>query len=75
MICLEMYELCMDTYIKDYQMIATNGKAYEQSSTYQVLRGGNWHFQVQRCRVVYRYYYYPDYGYENSGFRLVFLSV
>ncbi len=68
-------EWCMDTYIEDYQKISTNGKAYQQSGTYQVLRGGRWSLQVQYCGVAYRYYYAPDFRYDNRGFRLVFLPV
>jgi sulfatase modifying factor 1 len=68
-------EWCMDTYIEDYQKIPTNGKAYQQSGTYQVLRGGRWHYLVQHCRVAYRNYHSPDNRYVNYGFRLVFLPV
>jgi sulfatase modifying factor 1 len=70
-----IYEWCMDTYIEDYQKIPTNGKAYQQSSTYRVLRGGYWNYQVQYCRVAYRDYYDPDDCFDDNGFRLVFLLV
>lgn len=67
-------EWCMDTYIEDYQKIPTNGKAYQQSGTYQVLRGGRWSYQVQRCRVAFRNYL-PDFRRDSYGFRLVFFQV
>ena len=70
-----IFEWCMDTHIENYQKIPTNGKAYLQSGTFQVLRGGNWFFQVQYCRVAFRNFNDPDYRYGNYGFRLVFLPV
>ena len=70
-----VFEWCMDTYGGDYQMIPTNGEAYEQSGSYRVLRGGRWDRLVQFCRVAYRYYRNPDYRFDRIGFRLVFLQV
>ena len=70
-----IFEWCMDSYEKDYQKISWNGKAYQQSGTNQVLRGGYWNYQVQFCRVAYRNYNYPDNRNSNNGFRLVILPV
>jgi formylglycine-generating enzyme required for sulfatase activity len=68
-----IFEWCMDTYIEDYEKIPTNGKAYQQSGTYQVLRGGSWNLRVQDCRVAYRGCNNPDNRFAYYGFRLVFL--
>lgn len=70
-----VFEWCRDTYINDYQKIPKNGEAYQQSGTYQVLRGGRWDDQVQYCSVAYRNYYTPGNRYGYYGFRLVFLPV
>lgn len=70
-----IFEWCMDTYIEDYQKIPTNGKAYQQSGTDQVHRGGSWSTQVQFCRVAFRNCNHPDYRYDFDGFRVVFLPV
>jgi formylglycine-generating enzyme required for sulfatase activity len=40
----------------------------------RVLRGGSWNNRGQSCRSAFRNRYYPDFRYDNYGFRLV-LSV
>lgn len=68
-------EWCMDFYIEDYQKIPTNGKAYQLSYGYQVLRGGLWLYPTQSCRVAYRNYRSQNSSNDKYGFRLVFLPV
>ena len=70
-----IFEWCIDNDVEDYQEIPTNGEAYQQSGTYQVLRGGGYYYQVQDCRVAFRNSSNPDYRDDTYGFRLVFLPV
>lgn len=65
-----VWEWCQDWY-GDYSGGSQYNPTGPSSSSRRVLRGGCWGPSAGYCRVSYRGNYYPDYGSDGYGFRLV----
>ena len=63
-----VYEWCYDWRDTVSSITADTGAS---SGSYRVLRGGSWKFNASICAVSYRDYYFPNYRYNNGGFRVV----
>jgi formylglycine-generating enzyme required for sulfatase activity len=58
-----VWEWCLNEYSKT-EKIDISG------SEKRVVRGGSWLYDQDYARVTYRYYGYPNYRYDDNGFRL-----
>jgi sulfatase modifying factor 1 len=70
-----VFEWCWDWWdITYYSSSPGSDPRGSASGSYRVLRGGSWYYYAIRCRVAYRYYYWPANEYFNIGFRSVLPS-
>lgn len=53
-----------------YEIKAGTDPQGPSSGVYRVRRGGSWKVGASDCTSSYRYYNYPNYGYDYDGFRL-----
>ena len=65
-----VYEWCLDWY-GSYSSSSQTNPTGPTSGSCRVLRGGGWYGDPGNCRVSYRGYGSPNYGYDNYGFRLI----
>ena len=63
-----VWEWCYDWYGTVSSTTADTGAS---SGSCRVQRGGSWKFNASICAVSYRDYYFPNYRYNNGGFRVV----
>ncbi len=69
-----VWEWCSDNWHDDYEGAPTDGSSWDDgSSRYRVIRGGGWDSPVRSCRVDSRVSGYSYYGYDDHGFRVVFV--
>jgi formylglycine-generating enzyme required for sulfatase activity len=54
----------------DYGSDAQTNPTGSSTCPYRVLRGGSWYDDAGGCRVSNRSYSFPDYRYDDVGFRL-----
>ena len=66
-----VWEWCSDWY-DSYGSSSQTNPTGAASGSYRVLRGGSWNYNAMFCRVSLRSGYYPDYGNDGRGLRLVF---
>src|SRR5574344_679325 len=66
-----VWEWCSDWY-DSYGSSSQTNPTGAASGSYGVLRGGSWNYNARFCRVSLRSGYYPDYGNDGRGLRLVF---
>jgi formylglycine-generating enzyme required for sulfatase activity len=66
-----VWEWCSDWY-DSYSSSSQTNPTGAASGSYRVLRGGSWNYNARFCRVSLRSGYYPDYGNDGRGLRLVF---
>ncbi len=67
-----VWEWCSDRYEESYYSSSPGNKPQGPASgRYRVFRGGSWKFLPEYCRVSDRISYYPDFRYNDLGFRLV----
>ena len=64
-----VWEWCQDWY-GNYSSLSQTNPTGPTSGSFRVLRGGGWNYGATSCRVSYRAYYSPTYGYYYIGFRL-----
>lgn len=65
-----VYEWCSDWY-GIYSSSSQSNPTGPNSGSDRVLRGGSWAYNASGCRVSFRDYGSPSYGYFKYGFRLV----
>lgn len=66
-----VWEWCWDWYDDAYYSKSTNTDPKgSNTGSYRVLRGGSWDFLPAGLRCAYRSYNYPDFRYDDVGFRL-----
>jgi len=68
-----VWEWCQDWY-GDYLGFEQSNPQGPVSGSNRVLRGGNWYYYDNYCRVAYRYSGAPSDRYSGIGFRLVLAS-
>ncbi|NER21129.1 MAG: formylglycine-generating enzyme family protein [Symploca sp. SIO1C2] len=65
-------EWCEDSWHENYHNALSNGSAWENGDTSNLLlRGGSWDLYQSFCRSAHRSSYSPDFKYHNFGFRVV----
>jgi len=65
-------EWCSDWY-GTYPTTAQTNPTGAATGSYRVIRGGGWSYYAQYCRSAFRFYYSPFDGYDDFGFRVVFV--
>jgi formylglycine-generating enzyme len=67
-----VWEWCQDHYKKEYDPKNIDFSAFDggEKGDRRVLRGGSFFYAGLYCRVAYRSYAHPDYGWLGHGFRL-----
>ncbi len=68
-----VWEWCGDVWHTDYRQTPATAKAWMGHGRVQrrVLRGGSWLSQPSHCRSACRVDYFPEYGLDYHGFRVV----
>ena len=69
-----VWEWCSD-WRGSYSSSAQSNPTGPTSGSYRMSRGGSWYVPARRCRVSYRYDYYPTSRDNYNGFRLVCTSL
>jgi eukaryotic-like serine/threonine-protein kinase len=71
-----VWEWCADIWHENYKGAPEDGSAWVEGgkSFLRVLRGGSWYFSPRDCRSANRDWFFPEYGFDFNGFRLVFVS-
>ena len=64
-----VWEWCQDWY-GSYSSSSQTNPTGPATGSVRVLRGGGWFNGARRCRVSYRFNYYPDFNNSYYGFRL-----
>lgn len=67
-------EWCLDLY-GSYNSSSQKNPTGSSTGSYNIQRGGSWNSSATYCRVSYRNYYWPEYGYSDYGFRLACSSL
>lgn len=67
-----VWELCEDTYLKDY-IVSENDQNITDNDKYVVIRGGSWTNKIEFCRSAYRGRGLRSYRGNDLGFRLVLI--
>ena len=67
-----VWEWCADWWNKNYNGAPTDGQPWlSGNDNFRLLRGGSWFNDAGRCRSAYRFRNYPDYRFNDYGFRIV----
>ena len=66
-----VWEWCSDWWSSSLPGGSVTDPQGPASGSYRVVRGGGWNRGAIGCRAAYRYSYYPDYGDDDDGFRVV----
>jgi len=64
-----VWEWCNDWY-GDYSDSSQTNPRGPSSGMFRVYRGGSWDYLAKICRTSHRHNYWPDYRYNDLGFRL-----
>ncbi len=67
-----VWEWCNDWYNSNYYSSSpSNNPQGPASGSLRVIRCGSWLFPGGVCRVAFRDYFYPEFGFDDLGFRFV----
>ncbi len=64
------WEWCNDWYAA-YTSISSTNPTGPTTGTNRVIRGGSYFFGSDRCRIAYRFSYFPSHRHSSNGFRVV----
>lgn len=65
-----IWESVEDSYHTSYNGAPNDGSAWTDNSEKHVLRGGSWHFAEKFSRSAFRNNRFPNYRYDDGGFRV-----
>jgi formylglycine-generating enzyme required for sulfatase activity len=60
-----------DNYHDNYKGVPSDGSAWAGDGSKRVLRGGSWLYSQSHTRIAFRSVSAPEYGYFDTGFRVV----
>ncbi len=68
-----LWEWCADIWHGNYIGAPTDGSAWfhDNDNEVRLLRGGSWYYNPVFCRSAYRLRFFPDFGLNIVGFRVV----
>ena len=68
-----VWECCLDWWMKDLGSSAVTDPKGSNSGPHRVIRGGGWSYNAQNCRSANRHSSHPSSNYNRYGFRVVLL--